>query len=278
MKLITFDAFRTLGIPGVRYIKPERMLDHLDEVRAADILLFPEYWQITTLVYGLGKRIFPSLPSYAIGHDKVEQTRVFQAICPDNVPPTEIRGASRQAIDDIEARFGYPLIVKEVKSSMGVGVKLIQSRGELEAHAAEHPVLYAQPRLEIDRDLRIVVVGGEVITAYWRVTPLGGYRSNVSQGGETAYDNIPAPAIALALHLADALSVDHAGFDIAMVDGHPLVFEFNRLFGNQGIPDSSRRIGAAILRHLALDSSDNDPTPPLLTPRRVRRTTLKETG
>ena len=50
------------------------------------------------------------------------------------------------------------------------------------------------------------------------------------------------------------------------------------LFGNQGIPDSSRRIGAAILRHLALDSSDNDPMPPLLTPRRVRRATLEETG
>lgn len=266
MKLITFDAFRTLGIPGVRYIKPERMLDHLDEIRAADILLFPEYWQITTLVYGLGKRIFPSLPSYAIGHDKVEQTRVFQAICPDNVPATEIRGASRQSMDDIEARFGYPLIVKEVKSAMGIGVKLITCRTELEAHAIDHPVLYAQPRLDIDRDLRIVVVGGEVITAYWRVTPLGGYRSNISQGGETAYDNIPGPAIALALRLAKTLGIDHAGFDIAMVDGCPIVFEFNRLFGNQGIVDSSRRIGAAISRYLALESSDSDPMPPMISP------------
>lgn len=264
MKLITFDAFRTLGIPGVRYIKPERMLDHLEELRTADWLLFPEYWQLNTLVYGLKARIFPSLATYRLGHDKVEQTRVFQALFPEHLPPTEILGASRHAIERVEQRFGYPFIAKRIKSSMGEGVHLIDSRAALEAHLAEEPVLYAQARLPIDRDLRIVLVGGELLAAYWRVTPLGGFRSNVSQGGAIDASDIPPAAVALARRLAEALNLNHAGFDIAMVDGHPYVFEFNRLFGNQGIADSSKRIGAAILRTLGRhdDLGPDDDTPP----------------
>ncbi len=265
MKLITFDVFRTLGIPGVRYIKPERMYDHLEEIRQADWLLFPEYWQVNALVYGLGARIFPSLASYHLGHDKVQQTRAFLALCPDHVPPTEIRGTARAALDQVEARFGYPFIAKRIKSAMGEGVRLVASRQDLLDHVAEEPVLYAQARLPIDRDLRIVVVGGEVIAAYWRVTPLDGFRANVSQGGRIDHGAIPEAALELARRLARELDIDHAGFDIAMVDGHPYVFEFNRLFGNQGIADSSRRIGAAIRRAIGLDGDDRDPDgePPL---------------
>lgn len=265
MKLITFDVFRTLGIPGVRYIKPERMYDHLEEIRQADWLLFPEYWQVNSLVYGLGKRIFPSLACYHLGHNKVEQTRAFLALCPEHVPPTEILGTSRASLDHVEARFGYPFIAKRIKSAMGEGVSLIASRDALLEHVTTETVLYAQQRLPIDRDLRIVLVGGEVIAAYWRVTPLGGYRANVSQGGRVSHAAIPEAAIALARRLARALDLDHAGFDIAMVDGHPYVFEFNRLFGNQGIRDSSRRIGAAIQRLLGLGDDDRDPDgePPL---------------
>lgn len=265
MKLITFDVFRTLGIPGVRYIKPERMYDHLEEIRQADWLLFPEYWQVNSLVYGLGARIFPSLASYHLGHNKIEQTRAFLALCPEHVPPTEILGTSRASLDRVEARFGYPFIAKRIKSAMGEGVSLIASRDALLEHVAEETVLYAQQRLPIDRDLRIVLVGGEVIAAYWRVTPLGGYRANVSQGGRVCHEAIPEAAIALARRLARELDIDHAGFDIAMVDGHPYVFEFNRLFGNQGIRDSSRRIGAAIHRILGLGDDDRDPDgePPL---------------
>ncbi|MCE8035806.1 hypothetical protein [Halomonas sp. MCCC 1A11057] len=255
MKLITFDAFRTLGIPGVRYIKPERMYDHLDEIRGADWLLFPEYWQLNTLIHGLKARIFPSLASYQLGHDKVEQTRAFQALFPEHVPPTEILGASPRAIERVEERFGYPFIAKRIKSSMGEGVNLIDSRPALEAYLATEPVLYAQLQLPIDRDLRIVLVGGELLAAYWRITPPGGYRSNVSQGGSIDHRDIPPAAVTLARQLAEAFHINHAGFDIAMVDGHPLVFEFNRLFGNQGIADSGKRIGAAILRCLERDGN-----------------------
>ena len=52
---ITFDPFRTLGIPNVTYIKPENMFKEIDKVKGANYILFPEYWQVNSLVYGLKK-------------------------------------------------------------------------------------------------------------------------------------------------------------------------------------------------------------------------------
>ena len=259
MKLITFDAFRTLGVAGVRYIKPERMYDHLEEIRSADWLLFPSYWQINTLLFGLHKQIFPSPATYYLGHNKVEQTRVIRAVFPDAMPPTEIQPATRAGIDVIEQAFDYPLIVKEIRSAQGHGVHLLWNREELERFAEAHETLYVQPRLPIDRDLRIVIVGDEVLTAYWRITPLGGYRANVSQGGDIVFDEIPQAAIDMALDVAKRLDIDHAGFDIAMVEGVPVLLEFNRLFGNQGIANASRELGGAMQRWLERCSRARSP-------------------
>jgi ribosomal protein S6--L-glutamate ligase len=61
---------------------------------------------------------------------------------------------------------------------------------------------------------------------------------------------IPQAAIDLALELASTLGIDHAGFDIAMVGGHPYVIEFNRLFGNTGLPELPFLVSDAIQRYL----------------------------
>jgi ribosomal protein S6--L-glutamate ligase len=94
MRLIAFDALRCLDIPGTRYIKPELMFRHKDEIKQADRVLFPEYWQVNSLAYSLQKRIFPSLGSYHLGHDKIEMTRAFWALCPEHVPHTAILPAT----------------------------------------------------------------------------------------------------------------------------------------------------------------------------------------
>ena len=71
MQCVSFDAFRTLRLPDTLYIKPEQMFRHKSELAAADWVLFPEYWQLGGLLFGLKSRIFPSLASYLLGHDKV---------------------------------------------------------------------------------------------------------------------------------------------------------------------------------------------------------------
>ncbi len=249
MKLITFDPFRTLGTPGVRYIKPEHMHHHRDELNDADWLLFPAYWQINSLHYVLKKRIFPSLSSYHLGHDKVEMTRALQTACPEHVPETLITSSDNYGISQILDQWSFPFVAKSVKSSQGMGVYLIENRQQLIDYAEREAVLYVQKLLPIVRDLRIVVVGDEIVASYWREG--SGFLNNVSQGGRVRTDlPVPDAALSLVSGLARYLDINHAGFDVAMVDGHPYILEFNRLFGNTGIPDLPKAIAAAMNRYL----------------------------
>jgi ribosomal protein S6--L-glutamate ligase len=65
----------------------------------------------------------------------------------------------------------------------------------------------------------------------------------------------------LALRLARELEVDHAGFDIALVEGYPYVLEFNRLFGNQGLGKNGE-LRMAILDYLSDHAEPRDPDGP----------------
>ncbi|MDX1802698.1 MAG: hypothetical protein R3292_01370 [Alcanivorax sp.] len=249
MKLITFDPFRTLGLPGVRYIKPEHMNQHLDDLRQAHWLLFPGYWQLHSLHYVIKRPIFPSLCSYHLGHDKIEMTRALQTACPDHVPETLIVGADRFGIAQVLDTWRFPFVAKTARASQGMGVFLIENRSQFLDYAEREKVLYVQKLLPIVRDLRIVVVGQDVIASYWREGH--GFLNNVAQGGRVRTDiPIPEDAVSLIQGLARYLDINHAGFDVAMVDGHPYILEFNRLFGNTGIPDLNQRIQTAMSDYL----------------------------
>lgn len=249
MKLITFDPFRTLGLPSVRYIKPEHMQQHREELEQADWLLFPAYWQLHSLHYVLKRRIFPSLCSYHLGHDKVEMTRALQIACPEHVPETLIVGSDSYGLSQILDLWSFPFVAKSVRSSQGMGVFLIENPQQLQDYAARETVLYVQKLLPIVRDLRIVVVGDQVVASYWRES--SGFLNNVSQGGRVRTDlPIPDNAVALVEGLARYLDINHAGFDVAMVDGHPYILEFNRLFGNTGLPDLNQRVQQAMRAYL----------------------------
>ncbi|WP_317929832.1 hypothetical protein [Halioxenophilus sp. WMMB6] len=266
MRFISFNLFRTLGLPDVSYIKPEEYQKHphrfQGQIDEADWLLFPEYWQLNGLEYGSSARIFPSPASYRIGHDKIEITRACQLLVPNNLPTTWITKNSPEEAERLWQLLDTPFVAKEAKSSQGVGVWLIENRQDWQHYLTQVDRLYVQEYLPIDRDLRIVVVGEEVIAAYWRLQSDRSFHTNVSRGGEVSYDAVPAVAIEFVLSLAKRLGVNHAGFDVAMVGDHPYLLEFNRLFGNQGIPGGGKAITEAILRYLSQQGDDDKPNSP----------------
>jgi len=260
MRLVSFDVYRALGIPGVQIIKPEHYLRKLNEIRDADCLLFPEYWQINSLLYGLNKRIFPSPASYHLGHDKIEQTRALLTVAPQHVPHTEILPASDSVKEHILDCFDFPFVAKKARSSMGNGVYLIESHQDLQRYVQNNEVLYVQEYLPIHRDLRVVWVGNQVLTAYWREHG-NGFHFNVARGGVINYDLIPPAATALVTHVATSLGIDHAGFDIAIVGNHCYILEFNIMFGLEGLNRQGIRYGEHILRYI--EDDDSFPTKPV---------------
>lgn len=252
MRLITFNPYRSLEIDHALYIKPETFLNHRQAIAEADWLLFPEYWQINALLYGLNKRIFPSPASYYLGHTKVEMTRAFWTVCPQHVPETLIRASSATALEEILDTLAFPFVAKEIRNSMGRGVHLINNRSELTSYAKNNDVLYIQELLLIKRDLRVVWVGDEIVTAYWRQAPEGGFQNNVAQGGAIHFDSVPQAALDLVEKTARQLGINHAGFDLAEVDGYFYFLEFNTFFGNQALTAQNIKLGPRILRYLTI--------------------------
>lgn len=257
---VSFDIFRTLSFPDTRVLKPEQMFAEKELLRSADWVLFPEYWQLNALVHGLKCRVFPSLASYQIGHNKIEMTRAFQMLVPGNTPFTMIEANGPQEREKIWDAMPLPFVAKLPRASMGDGVWLIENRGDWQRYCECTDVLYAQEYLPIDRDLRIVVIGDRVVTAYWRHQADQGFYNNVARGGRVVHGEIPKAATELALRVARELGVDHAGFDVAMVGNHPYLFEFNRLFGNQGLQGGILR--DAILAYLKREAPPQDPDGP----------------
>ena len=250
--LITFDPFRTIGIPNVTYIKPENIFKEIDKVKEANYILFPEYWQVNSLVYGLKKKIFPNINTYQLGHNKIETTRALWATFPKNVPYTQILSKSNVDIETIEEEFGYPLVAKEIKNSMGRGVFLIKSRQELKNYIDNNCILYIQEELPIDRDLRIVYVGNKVIGAYWRIAKEGEFHNNIAKGASYDYRNIPSEAIDLVEKVAVTLDINHAGFDIAVVDSNFYILEYNVMFGNEGLKNMGIKAEKYIYEYISM--------------------------
>lgn len=250
MSYISFDALRSMQLANVRYINPKQMLRHSAEIKAAKAILFPQYWQLPTLHFAWQKAIFPSLPSYILGHSKIEMTRAFEALVPKHVPLTLIEPNSDSGEAAILSTFSYPFVAKNPKSSMGNGVFLVETLEDWHRYRQQADVLYAQEYLPIDRDMRIVWIGGKIVGQYWRLQSDNGFHNNISQGGYAVSGPIPIAAKRLVTYLATQLRIDHAGFDIAMVGHHAYIFEFNRLFGNQGIANLDKKVARRMQTYL----------------------------
>lgn len=241
MRLVSFDPFRSLNIPGVTVLKPEHWLAHRDTLRAADAVLFPEFWQLDALQYALGCRIFPSPATMRLGHDKIAMTRALEAAFPAWTPLTLIRANTPAGREEILDILPFPFVMKTPRESMGRGVRLVADRAAFVEWCNVHDVLYAQEYLPIRRDLRVVWVGDAVVTAYWR-QGVDGFLNNVAQGGEVSFDDVPSGALDAVAAVARGLGIDHAGFDVAWLDGHPYVLEFNVRFGNQALTTRGIRV------------------------------------
>jgi ribosomal protein S6--L-glutamate ligase len=268
MRIVTFDAFRSLGIPGTQYIKPDLYQQQLAVIKQADWILFPEYWQVNSLHYALGLNIYPSLSSYHIGHNKIEQTRAFQLVCPYNTPDTLILENSEANASSIWEYFAGSFVAKLPKSSEGRGVFLIESRADWRTYCAQSSVLYAQELLPIDRDMRIVIIGDKVIGGYWRRQSNNGFHNNIAQGGSLDFAPLHPHAVTAVLNIARSLKINHGGFDVAMVGDRPYILEFNRLFGNHGLIEQGVKPAAHIFNYLQ-DAYQPGFTPPYSHPQAV---------
>lgn len=132
-------------------------------------------------------------------------------------------------LDDVVRKIDFPIVIKESHGSFGQQVYLARNRKELEQtvrRISPKPMIFQQYVECGNSDLRLQVVGSEVVAAVRRTSVNGDFRANATLGGKmTAYEPTEAEKT-LALDAAKALGVEIAGVDILPGD-KPRLCEVN---------------------------------------------------
>jgi len=225
---------RTLGVrPRFSDYSDRQRQDILD----AAIVYYPSAWY-AELFDTMGKATFPSHHTYRFAQDKIRQTALFELLDIPH-PRTRVFYGPIQHRTILEF-FDFPFVMKQPRgSSRGAGVQLIRNRQALEAWLKHHRVAYVQEFIPMHRDLRVVVIAGQIVHAYWRVAAAGDFRTNVACGGTVRFDPVPQQALDLARTTAIRCRFDDVGIDICRSGDDYLVLEANVKYGTEGFAQAN---------------------------------------
>lgn len=213
----------------------------------------------------LGIRVFNSADTIEICDDKA---KTFQALLGHHIAmpttfiaPLVYKGKTEEVetyINQIEEQLGYPLVVKENFGSYGQQVYLVHDRAQLikkRYELLDKPHLYqAFVKSSRGRDVRLYVVGNEVIASMLRVSE-SDFRANISIGGKAISYEAPESFKALAVKVCQILKADFAGVDLMFGEkGEPILCEVNSNAHIKGIQSCT---GVNIARRILLYIADS---------------------
>lgn len=229
-------SFRCVGVQPNWPDYPEEVRN---ELLGSPVVYYPSRLY-EDLFRSVGKRVFPRNYYGFMGH-KIRQTALFQLL---EVPHPRTRlYYGKERLSRIMDDFSFPMIAKNpVGSSQGEGVWLVRSEEELRRYLSDHHPAYIQEYLPIDRDLRVVLIAGRVVHAYWRIARPGEFRNNVSRGGRISFEAVPDEALEFARRTASVCRFDEVGLDICRAHSQWWVLEANMVYGLEGF----RRLGMDI--------------------------------
>jgi len=146
------------------------------------------------------------------------------ALAKNNIPTpkTQLAFSAETAIEMIR-KTGLPLVLKPIVGSWGRGVfplrdeetanMIVEMREENDSPLAR--IYYVQEMVDRPpRDVRCIVVGDQVVTAIYRYSGEGEWRTNVARGGKAELAPITKELEDLALRAAKAVGGGIVGVDL----------------------------------------------------------------
>jgi ribosomal protein S6--L-glutamate ligase len=128
---------------------------------------------------------------------------------------------------------GVPVLVKLLSTSEKSGVMVCESLQSLEAALeailglGQNIVVQQYLRGAKGRDLRALVVGGEVVAAMRRSPPVGRFSRTLRRGAQFEKADLPAAYAGVAVAAARVMRLEVCAVDMLDVKGRPRVFEVN---------------------------------------------------
>ena len=159
-----------------------------------------------------------------------------------------------------ESGIKFPLIMKTLRGSKGVGVLFVDSERGLDSIVQlinkqdEDADLLVQEYIKTDYDVRVLVLGGKVLAAMKRPVIEGDFRSNVSQGSKPEKIKLTELEIEESLKAAKAVNGLWTAVDFIPSKNRekepPFMLEVNSSPGTEGIEEATGlNIAKAVIDH-----------------------------
>lgn len=210
--------------------------------------------------------VFTVTGSLAIkrSRDKLRSLQILSKKSID-MPKTVFASNESSAKDVIALSGGAPLVLKILEGTQGVGVVLVESekaaKSVLDAFYGMDVNLLVQEFIEEANgsDIRVLVVGGEVVGAMKRQGAEGDFRSNLHQGGTAMAHKLTRKEKATAIAAAKAMGLGVCGVDMIPSKRGPLVMEVNSSPGLEGIETSTNLdIAGKIMDYIGQNVTPSD--------------------
>ena len=167
---------------------------------------------------------------------------------------------SEQAFENLNSQ--YPIILKTLRGSKGVGVLFVESAKALDSivqliHKQDEDAdLLLQEYIKTDYDARVLVLGGKVLSTMKRPVIEGDFRSNVSQGSKPEKLELTELEIEESLKAAKAVNGLWTAVDFIPSKNRtkepPFIIEVNSSPGTEGMEEATgRNISKEILEFFA---------------------------
>ena len=157
----------------------------------------------------------------------------------DNIPtPRTAMISNEKSLMDAHKRIGgkYPVVMKTLTGTQGIGVSLIESEKSLISVAQSlwkfNAALLIQEYMEFDFDIRTIVIDGRVLASTKRISAKKDFRSNKHREAKTEPYELSDDERKVVLDAARSTGAYMVGVDHAIVNGKYYVLECN---GSPGI-------------------------------------------
>jgi glutathione synthase/RimK-type ligase-like ATP-grasp enzyme len=156
-----------------------------------------------------------------------------------------------EKVNDIKSiNLNYPYLLKYVHSYHSKGIYKMESyeqtRSFLIKYYNEFPnsKFIAQELLDIRKDIRIILIGDEIIQYYWRVNPSDEWKpTSTSHGSAVDFVSFPDRSRKYIIEMFQKLRISTGAFDIAFrnddLNSLPLVLEISSHYSPNPIIDTS---------------------------------------
>ncbi len=147
-------------------------------------------------------------------------------------------------LPNVVKALGFPMVVKESFGSFGQQVYLVHKEEELleqvQLIGTKSMIFQEFIKSSFGRDIRLQVVGNQVIAAMYRYSDNGDFRANLSIGGRMKAYQPTKEQCEIALKCCEIIGLDFAGVDLLFGEkDEPIICEVNSNAHFKNIYDST---------------------------------------